>query len=403
MRPKFYLKRPYNTKSAIDMVCRFNGKRFKVGVGLTVKTENWSKKKQRLKERVTKGIEMNAYLDKCERTILEIFYQFKKSGTLPSPKFIRKEFGHQVKGVPRGDSFFEFFQKHINQQEPNWQRSTFTDYRRTLITLKEFDKQWENDLHYHTIDLEFYEDFKTYLLKQRNQNLNTFGKRIKVLKTVLNRATEYGLNKNFAYKTNSFKVYNSVADHIYLTTSEVKRMISLKLSSKSYRAVRDLFIIGCITGIRFSDYNKLIKNNVQKMGKHQVLRFRVMKTFQHITIPLHSKVIEILESWDYNIPLYSNGYSNMLLKEIGKLAEINEEVLFIKNTGNSKVEERYNKYELICTHTARRSFATNLYLSGKVQMHEIMKLTGHKKERSFMRYVKATRDIDMNIIESVLL
>ena len=85
-----------------------------------------------------------------------------------------------------------------------------------------------------------------------------------------------------------------------------------------------------------------------------------MKTFQHITIPLHSKVIEILESWDYNIPLYSNGYSNMLLKEIGKLAEIDEEVLFIKNTGSSKVEERYKKYELICTHTAQRSFATNL-------------------------------------------
>ena len=112
--------------------------------------------------------------------------------------------------MPRGDSFFEFFQKHINQQEPNWQRSTFTDYKRTLITLQEFDKQWDNDLHFHTIDLEFYEDFKTYLLKQRNQNLNTFGKRIKFLKTVLNRATEYGLNKNFAYKTNSFKVYNSV-------------------------------------------------------------------------------------------------------------------------------------------------------------------------------------------------
>ena len=48
----------------------------------------------------------------------------------------------------------------------------------------------------------------------------------------------------------------------------------------------------------------------------------------------------------------------MLLKEIGKLAEIDEEVLFIKNTGN--IEERYIKHELICTHTARRSFATNL-------------------------------------------
>ena len=403
MRPKFYLKRPYNNKSAIEMICRFNSKRFKVGIGLTVITENWSKNKQRLKERVSKGIEMNAYLDKCEQTIIEIFYEFKKSGTLPSPKFIRKEFGHQLKGIPRGDSFLEFFQKHISQQEPNWQRSTYTDYRRTLMTLKEFDSQWDNDLNFHTIDLVFYEDFKSYLLKQRNQNLNTFGKRIKVLKTVLNRATEYGLNKNFSYKTNSFKVYNRDADHIYLSTHEVKKLIGLNLKSKSFRAVRDLFVIGCITGIRFSDFNKLIKSNIQLMGKHQVLRFRVMKTFQHITIPLHSKVIEILESWAYDIPLYSNSYSNTLLKKLGEMAQIDEEVLFIKNTGNKKVEERFKKYELICTHTARRSFATNLYLSGKVQMHEIMKLTGHKKERSFMRYVKATRDIDMNIIESVLL
>ena len=100
MRPKFYLKRPYNNKSAIEMICRFNSKRFKVGIGLTVITENWSKNKQRLKERVSKGIEMNAYLDKCEQTIIEIFYEFKKSGTLPSPKFIRKEFGHQLKGIP---------------------------------------------------------------------------------------------------------------------------------------------------------------------------------------------------------------------------------------------------------------------------------------------------------------
>ena len=86
---------------------------------------------------------------------------------------------------------------------------------------------------------------------------------------------------------------------------------------------------------------------------------------------------------------------NKYIKEVGKIAGINN--VFMED------EFAYKKFEKISNHTARRTFATNLYLSGKVQMHEIMKLTGHKKERSFMRYVKATRDIDMNIIESVLL
>ena len=39
------------------------------------------------------------------------------------------------------------------------------------------------------------------------------------------------------------------------------------------------------------------------------------------------------------------------------------------------------------TYTARRSFATNAYLAGLPPI-SIMKITGHKTESSFMKYIK---------------
>ena len=47
------------------------------------------------------------------------------------------------------------------------------------------------------------------------------------------------------------------------------------------------------------------------------------------------------------------------------------------------------KYEMIKTHTARRSFCTNAYLSGMDTL-EIMALSGHKTETNFMKYIKVT-------------
>lgn len=48
------------------------------------------------------------------------------------------------------------------------------------------------------------------------------------------------------------------------------------------------------------------------------------------------------------------------------------------------------KYSLVTVHTARRSFATNLYKTGAVTVRDIMAVTGHKSESAFYKYIRIT-------------
>lgn len=79
------------------------------------------------------------------------------------------------------------------------------------------------------------------------------------------------------------------------------------------------------------------------------------------------------------------------LKELGRLAQIDDEVIVKENRGGKITSTKFKKYQLIKSHTARGSFATNLYLKGAPTI-SIMKLTGHSTEANFMKYIKVTRE-----------
>ena len=52
---------------------------------------------------------------------------------------------------------------------------------------------------------------------------------------------------------------------------------------------------------------------------------------------------------------------------------------------------KYKKYELVSTHTARRSGATNMYIA-VIPTLAIMKITGHKTEKAFLKYIKISEE-----------
>jgi len=56
------------------------------------------------------------------------------------------------------------------------------------------------------------------------------------------------------------------------------------------------------------------------------------------------------------------------------------------------------KWQKIMTHTARRSFCTNMYLMG-VPVPTIMSISGHKTKKSFMTYIKATGEKHAQIMK----
>jgi integrase len=108
-------------------------------------------------------------------------------------------------------------------------------------------------------------------------------------------------------------------------------------------------------------------------------------------IPVHEMVLTILTKYDFVLPKpISIQKSNSHLKEIcKKLPSLNKRESIEYTKGGKQVMETLEKYKLISSHTARRSFATNSYLKGH-KTGDIMAVTGHKTESSFNRYIRVT-------------
>ena len=155
---------------------------------------------------------------------------------------------------------------------------------------------------------------------------------------------------------------------------------------------RDLFIIGCWTGLRQSDLNHLEKALFDIDSKEPTITIVTEKTAEKIQLPMHSYIKELYIKYNGKFPkmCYKSRF-NEHLRELGRLAKIDDEVIIKENQGGKVKSVRYKKYQLIKSHTARRSFATNLYLKGAPTI-SIMKLTGHTTEENFMKYIKVTRE-----------
>lgn len=139
--------------------------------------------------------------------------------------------------------------------------------------------------------------------------------------------------------------------------------------------------------MRFQDYSDL--DGVNFEGGEFIVR-DTQKTGARVIIPQHPVVRELLKKRGGKMPhAISNQKFNKYLKEIGEDAELNTPIEKVITKGGNKIKTTYPKYKLLCSHTARRSMATNLYLAG-VPVRSIMMLTGHATITQLMSYIKVT-------------
>ncbi len=86
---------------------------------------------------------------------------------------------------------------------------------------------------------------------------------------------------------------------------------------------------------------------------------------------------------------------NKYLKEIGEISGIDETIKIAITRGGKTENNLFPKFDLMTTHTARRSFSTNAYLMD-IPSISIMKITGHRTERSFMKYIRISQEDNAN-------
>lgn len=372
--------------------------RLKVYTGISVEPKYWNKNshKIRLNTSYRQGSSINTRLDIIKGMIEKCYYDYQNEHKAePSPDMFRKLIDTALgRSKEVKLNFFEYFTDFINRTNTGQRRNAKGQiikpskaYKVTFNNLKGFSTSWNKHLDFDTIDLDFHGDYLKYL-QRKNLAENTIGRDIRNLKTVLNDAAEKGQNINLAFRSKRFTKPSEEVDNIALTNSELQDLLNIDLSgTPGLDRVRDLFLIGCYTGLRYSDFSRLTADNL----KGNFIEIRQQKTGSPVAIPIHSVVHSIIDKYNGNLPeSISNQKTNEGLKDICKrVPSLCEPASKTRTQGGMKLTTNYSKWEIISTHTARRTFATNAYLQG-VPTVTIMAVTGHKTEKAFLKYIKVT-------------
>lgn len=266
----------------------------------------------------------------------------------------------------------------------------FQDYRKKPILINEINDKFKNE-------------FVSYY-KSQSYAQNTMQRELVMIKTFCKHARFLGLETH--QQLDSLRLDRAKVEKIYLTFEELEKIenIDKEELTESLENARDWLIISCYTGQRVSDFLRFTKEMIRvENGKH-LLEFTQKKTNKIMTIPVHKKVLEILERRNGEFPYaISDQKYNDYIKTVCQIAKIDNLVV-----GSKKVETKkdsgiyrkktdtYKKHELVSSHIGRRSFATNFY--GKIPTTYLIYVTGHATETMFLTYIgKSNKDIAMEL------
>jgi integrase len=392
----FYLKDIHSTcATPIYLQAKFDYERLMVTAREKILPDHWDSNTKRaiVKYNRLEYPLINDWLDKMEMAAKDFYRNTKLQGEIPTAaaikSFLEQKFNLNPKPKVEVIKAVEvtlmlFIDRFIEAERNNKLESTIKVYKTSKKHLANFaNLQGKKDIRFDDINADFYDGYIQYL-NGLNMAKNSVGKQIKVLKTFLNASVDRGINTNQFFKSKIFKKPTEEVDKAFLTDEEILKIYDLDLSGQgSIEVTRDLFIIACYTGFRFSDFTTLTKNHISE----NYITKKTLKTKTKVVIPIHPIVREILEKYNYELPKsITNAHANNQLKDICQLARINSEMEIIKTIGGKSNRKVYKKWELISTHSGRRSFATNAFLAG-VPTISIMMITGHATESVFMQYI----------------
>lgn len=402
MNIRFNLKEPYkNGLSAVNIVLQFRNQKVKYAIGQTIDRKFWNVDLQRAY--IPKGEKRNAFpyaeFNQCLQDIETATTRFVLSSRndknrLPTTQEIKAELDKITnRQTKKPVQLFDFLQTRIEELKKERKSDAMS---KKYITVLNYLKEYATLLNRNNFDFEdlnelFFIKIKQYFYEVKKHNPNTFHKNIGTLKIALREAFKQKLHYNTDFQNVTIK---KVPTHeIYLTESELEKIYNIDLSNKQgHDITRDLFIVGCFTsGLRFSDWSKIRTEQIAEKDGKLFCTVVTEKTGQTITFPLtHPYVKNILNKYNNQLPNpISNQKSNLYLKDIGQLASLDDLITKISYEGEKRKETKVHKYEMIVTHTARRSFATNLAIR-KYPLQQIRLLTGHSSERQLIQYLKTS-------------
>lgn len=328
-------------------------------------------------------------------------------------------------------TLIKYFQKFYDDAESGrrvtvkgtrYTHGSLTSIKQALNHFLEFEGSLKKKHDFDDVNMDFYNDYMTYL-NRHEYKLNTIGKNICWLKAVMSMSETEGYHHSSIYKDKRFKDTRVEADSIYLTKQDLDALRGVDLSKEQpgYTLARDIFFIGVWTAQRVSDYNNINEKDIKEVNvrtiedipdpenpgktkavivekKKKYIEIIQKKTGTKAYVPCSQELLQILEKYNYSVPRLTDQKINEYIKEVAKMAGLTEEIRVEYVQGGRKHIDFVPKWKMVHSHTARRTGATLMYLSG-MEIYDIMKITGHTSPLMLKRYIKAD---ELEVVQKIV-
>lgn len=388
----FFLDHPNRSTASIRLEIYISNERsrFKYNTGRSIKPEHWDKKTRRAKTmrgaQGDRNRKLNLILNEYEYALERIRDLYGSSLTKDKLKKKLDEYFHVE--VEKPETVLELFDEYLQEIKDvgTLTKGSQTKYRQSRDKFKAFQGKRQFKLKDMTDTVLW--AFVAYMREVYQNTDNSLSRNLTFFKTFLNWNLKKGRVVPDDFKHVTIKKRDT--DDIALTQEEIKILETIKLDHR-LDVHRDMFLIGVYSGQRFSDYSVFEKADVS----NGMIIKRAEKTETNSYIPLHPKLKQLLDKYNWEIRTVSSQKFNKAIQQICKIAGFEDEVKKTKYLGSKKMIERFHRWEIVTSHTARRTFIT---LSSEKGMpdHIIMSITGIRDPKTLKKYKKLNLDSVMD-------
>lgn len=349
-------------------------------IGLSIAPKHWDKTAERAirTKAYPQHVEVNTALEHMLNEANKAYaLAVKKYGYKPTAANF-KEFADAI-FRPASHSFFDVCREFAQREGKAPKTIARTDDLISLLT--EFERTTGTPVTLESIDARLYNSLLKHM-KEKEYKINTARAYIVAFKAVIRYAQKQGKQVNDAYRFFEIPKPAAADDSEYLTEAEIEKIHNTPTYSESEQKAKDIFSICCYTGLRYSDAVRI----TPQMVKPDFIEITTKKTKAVVRVPKMWHTEEILQRYNNKMPHLKLSYLNQYIRRLAERAGFTELVTKTITTLAGTKQVTKPRCEFLASHTGRRSFATNAFKKG-VPTLVISKITGHKTESSFLRYI----------------
>lgn len=420
MKFKLLLPNPSRETNSVQIITFIDKKRVKIGTGVKIETKTWDPKRQEIKPLNKNLVALQGELDEVVNNIKKVHALMTVQGIEITPisfKDAIKRWKDGKEGVSEATLTFNQWVKEFIEETEKGERTnqiglpigprTVQKYKTVKKQLDRFSKQvWGREIRFEDVNSKLLDSYKKFRGEQ-GLGVNTIAKDQAVLKTWLKESYLRNVHTNKSFQTKAFIPKEIKVRKPTLTEDELQTLWSHDFSGTAkfgqqktaLTKCRDHFIVACWTGVRISDLKRMpeiIMDAWKQAGNKcpEFLTFTQSKTKEQVTIPVLPELCEVITKWKGSLPeVGAEQQMNTKIKEACKIAGLDRKIdrVSTKMSDGGKIE-RVPLHEMVSNHTARRTFATNIYKRGILSNGALMSLTGHNSENAFLKYLDLSQE-----------